>query len=143
MLKDVVFHGRSLLEAPLIFSGNETITDVEVILSNHQSTLTGVVTTADAGHAAVADYSVLVFPSDPGRLRNTERWARWVRPRLRGDFVVDDLLPGDYLAVAVAEVDDTQWQNADYLERFRSRATPVTLGDRDNKHIALELVPEP
>ncbi len=142
LLKDVVSDGRSMLDVPLVFSGNETITDVEVILSNHRSTLTGNVTTADAGHTAAADYSVLVFPSDPARLRNTERWARWARPRVRGDFVIDDLLPGDYLAVAVADVDETQWQNADYLERFRSRATPVTLGDRENKHIALELVPE-
>jgi hypothetical protein len=143
LLKDVVSHGRSLLDVPLVFSGNETITDVEVILSNHRSTLTGQVTIADAARAALADCSVLVFPSDPARLRNTERWARWARPRLRGDFAIDDLLPGDYLAVAVPDVDDTQWQNADYLERFRSRATPVTLGDRENKHIALELVPEP
>jgi Carboxypeptidase regulatory-like domain len=141
VLKDVVSQGRSLLDVPLVFSGSETITDVEVILSNHQSTLTGNVTTAD-GREAVADYSVLVFPSDPARLRNTERWARWARPRLRGDFAIDDLLPGDYLAVAVVDVDDTQWQNADYLERFRSRATPVTLGDRESKHVVLELVPE-
>ncbi len=142
VLKDVVSHGHSLLDAPLVFAGNETITDAEVVLSNHQSTLTGSVTTADAGHAPVSDYSVLVFPNDPARLRNTERWARWARPRLRGDFTIDDLLPGDYLAVAVTDVDDTQWQNADYLERFRSRATAVTLGDRERHQIVLELVPE-
>ena len=42
---------------------------------------------------------------------------------------MDDLLPGTYLAVAIAadDVDDTQWQNGDYLDRFRSRATRVTL----------------
>ena len=66
-------------------------------------------------------------------LRNARRWARWVRPDLRGDFVVDDLLPGAYLAVAVDEVDDAQWLNADYLARFRSRATRVTLGDGDKQ----------
>jgi hypothetical protein len=140
VLKDVVSHGRSLLDAPLVFKGNESIADAEVILSNHQSTLTGNVTTVD--NAPVADYSVLVFPADPARLQHAERWARWARPGLRGDFAVDDLLPGDYLAVAVADVDDTQWQNADYLERFRSRATPVTLGDRETRHVALDLVSE-
>ncbi len=143
LLKDVVLHGRSLLDSPLVFSGEEVITGVEVILSDHQSTLAGSVNGADAEHAPVLDCSVLVFPGDPARLQHAERWARWSRPHLDGRFVVDDLLPGDYLAVAVSDVDETQWQNADYLERYRSRATPVTLGDRERRHLVLELVDVP
>jgi len=91
----------------------------------------------------VADYSVLVFAEDRDLLRNARRWARWVRSSLRGDFIVDDLLPGTYLVVAVDEVDDTQWLNADYLSQFRSHATRVTLGDGDNKTLVLEMTSTP
>jgi hypothetical protein len=140
-LKDVLTGDRSLLDAPFDFKGGEEITGVRAVLTDHHPQLTGRVVTAEK--TPVTEYSVLVFAEDRARLRNAGRWARWVRPTLQGGFVVDDLLPGAYLAVAVDEVDDTQWLNADYLDRFRSRAVPVTLSDADKKTIVLEMMSPP
>ena len=86
----------------------------------------------------MSNYGVLIFPEDRTLLRSPRRVARWVRPNQQGRFFVDDLLPGSYLAVALDEVDEAEVWNADYLDRFRSRATRVTLGDREKKTIALE-----
>jgi hypothetical protein len=80
---------------------------------------------------------VLVFPENPGRYRDVRRLARWVRANQDGRFVVDDLLPGTYYALASDDVDDAQWANADYLEQFRARATRVTLQAGERKSIAL------
>jgi hypothetical protein len=52
---------------------------------------------------------------------------------------VTDLVAGDYLVAAAADVDDLQWQNAAYLDRFRSAATRVVLGDGETKSITVEL----
>jgi hypothetical protein len=144
-LKDVVAGGRSLLDAPPEFAGVEDITGVEVILSDRHSELGGRLVSPTASSSSPTDYSVLVFAEDRGLLRNARRWARWVRPNFGGGFIVDDLLPGTYLAVAVPadDVDETQWLNADYLDRFRSRAARVTLADREKKSIVLEMVDSP
>ena len=143
-LKDVVAGGRSLLDAPPEFAGGEDITGVVVILSNRHSELAGHLVSGTAPSSRT-DYSVLVFAEDRGLMRDARRWARWVRPNFGGGFIVDDLLPGTYLAVAVPadDVDETQWQNADYLDRFRSRAARVTLADREKKSIVLEMVDSP
>ena len=63
-----------------------------------------------------------------------------MRPNQHGRFAVDDLLPGVYLVVALDDVDDTEVWNADYLERFRSHATRVVLGDREKKTMTIERV---
>jgi hypothetical protein len=140
-LRDVLAGDRSLLDSPVDFKGGEEIADARVVLTEHHSQLNGHVVTEEK--MPVADYSVLVFAEDRDLLRNARRWARWVRPSLRGDFIVDDLLPGTYLVVAVDEVDDAQWLNADYLSQFRSHATRVTLGDGDNKTLVLEMTSTP
>jgi hypothetical protein len=130
---------RNLADEAIDFAGTEDVRDVRVIVTSHHSELTGTI----AGDATqiVSDWSVLVFAEDRERLHNSRRWARWTRPDLRGRFLADDLLPGTYLAVAVDDVDDTQWQNEDYLEQFRARAARITLGDGETKSIVLEAPP--
>ena len=81
-----------------------------------------------------ASLSVLVFPNNPLQAHRT----RWLRPDQLGRFIVTDLSPGDYLVAATADVDDLQWQNAAYLNRFRSAATRVAIGDGETKSITVE-----
>jgi hypothetical protein len=65
------------------------------------------------------------------------RRARWLRPDQNGRFILSGLPAGDYLAIAVAEVDDTVWSTAAYLDRFRAAATPITLAGGERTSIAL------
>jgi hypothetical protein len=97
-------------------------------------------TVIDADKKPVSNYGVLIFPEDRTLLRSPRRVARWVRPNQQGRSLVDDLLPGSYLAIALDDVDDVEVWNGDYLDRFRSRATRITLGDSEKKTIALERV---
>jgi hypothetical protein len=134
--KAILHDGQDLLDSPIDFTGNEALSDVQVVLTNRLSGLSG--TVIDADKRPVGDYGVLIFPEDRILLRSPRRVARWVRPNQQGRFFVDDLLPGSYLAIALDQVDEAEVWNADYLDRFRSRATRVTLGDREKKTIALE-----
>jgi hypothetical protein len=96
-------------------------------------------TAVDRDKVSIRVYSVLVFPGDRSRLRSPSRWTRWVRPDQNGRFTIDDLPPGDYLAIALDDVDEAEWLNADYLERLRPRATPLTLRPGEPQTITLEL----
>jgi hypothetical protein len=107
------------------------------VLTSRHAVLGGSV--VDAHNSTVRDYSVLVFPESEERLRHARRWARWERSNLDGRFRVDDLLPGEYLVVAVEGVDDADWSNADYLNQFRARATRVTLAEGDSRTLTLPL----
>lgn len=135
--KAIVYNGHDLLDSPIDFTGTEQLSGVQIVLTNRLSGLSG--TAIDAEKRPVNDYGVLIFPEDRALLRSP-RVARWGRPNQVGRFVVDDLLPGSYLAVALDDVDDAQVWNADYLDRFRARATRVLLDENENKTITLERV---
>jgi carboxypeptidase family protein len=137
IVKDVRLQGRSIADSPFDFKGGEDFRDVEVVLTNKHADLSGTVT--DAGNGAVRDYSVLVFPESEERLRHTRRWAQWGRSNQDGRFAVDNLLPGAYLVVAVEDVDDADWSNADYLNQFRAQATRVILAEGEKKTLTLTL----
>lgn len=130
--------GRDLTDAPIRFDANVNLDDVRVVITDRVARLSG--TVVDRERAAVTNYALLVFPDDPARLRNAPRWSRWVRPNHLGRFTVD-LLAGDYLAAVVGadEVDDSEWSNADYLERFRDRATRVTVRVGEQRSVTLTL----
>jgi len=138
-LKAIMYDGRDITDSSIDFKATTSIDGVRVVMTNRVATLEG--TAVDAQGATITDYSVLVFPADPTLAAHARRYARWARPNQDGRFVIDDLLAGEYLAVATTDVDDTQWQNADYLERFRPQATKLMLGESEKKTIALSLTP--
>ena len=137
-VKSITYAGRDISETPIDFKPATAINDVHVVMTSRVAMIEGAA--IDAQGSPLVDYSVLVFPEDRTRAAHARRFARWARPTSGGRFSIDDVLPGDYLAVAVTDVDDTQWQNADYLERFRAQATRVTLRESEKKTVMLTLV---
>ena len=139
-MKAILLDGRDITDGSIDVKPTTAIDNVRVVMTNRVATLEG--TAVDAQGTTLADYSVLVFPADGALAAHARRYARWARPNQEGRFVVDDLLAGEYFAVATNDVDDAQWQNGDYLERFRTQATKVTLGESDKKTIALPIAPQ-
>ena len=131
--KSITASGRSLLDVPFEFTGGQDLRDVVIVMTDRTAALTGSISSGSQAPLP-ATLSVLVFPRDSQQAHR----ARWLRPDQLGRFVVTDLSPGDYLVAAAAEVDDLQWQNAAYLNRFRSAATRVVLGDGETKSITVE-----
>jgi len=133
VVKAITHNGRNLLNVPIDFKSGEAVSGVEVLLTDKLSELSG--TVADRQQRPRTDCSVIVFAENrtflPGR-------ARWVRPDHTGRFVVEGLPAGEYLAIAVADVDDVEWATVAYLDRLRSSASHVTIADAEKKAIALE-----
>jgi hypothetical protein len=136
----ITHNGRNLIDSPINVKTGEELAGVEIVLTNRVARLHGTVT--DAANRLLTDYSVLLFPEDRTLLGNPRRLTRWIRPTTAGDFSIDTILPGAYLIAALDDVDDAQWLNADYLERFRPRATRIELGASEKKTVVLQRIDE-
>jgi len=61
------------------------------------------------------------------------------RPVDGGRFSVASLSPGEYLAIAVAQLDLDDWQDPSVLENLSRLATPFVLAPGDTKTLDLKL----
>ena len=132
VVKSITAAGRDLMDVPIEFKSGEDLRDVVIVLSDRETEVTGTVT--DEQRAPASGVSVLIFPDDKRRLPAR---ARWLRPDSSGNFTVSGLPPGDYFAALAEDIDDLQWTDAAYLDRFREQATPFRLGDAEHKMLPL------
>ena len=135
----IVHDGRSLLDKTIDFKGGETLEGVQVVLSDRGGTVSG--SAIDVQGTRVSDYFVLIFPEDassPARLR---RLANASRSNHKGEFTIENLPPGSYLAVAVDNVDDVMPPTAANLNRLRPSATRFTIEPGRATTVTVTLVP--
>jgi hypothetical protein len=53
------------------------------------------------------------------------------------------LLPGDYYAVAMTDVEQGAWTDPDFLSQARDRALKFSIADGEKKTIDLRVTPAP
>ncbi len=131
-VKSITAGGREVLDVPIDFTGGEDVRDVVITLTDRAAEISGRV--LDASGTPVNAASVLVFAQDR---RQLPRRAQWVKPDQQGRFVVSGLPSGVYLVALAADVDDTRWSTAEYLDTFRAYAARVTLADAEKKSLEL------
>ena len=137
-LKSVDAQGRDFTDAPADFSGGEKYDDVVITLTNRFPTLTG--TTAN-GRGAPLDAMVVVFAEDAAKWAEDSRMVRTTRSDKAGTFRMTAMPPGDYLAIALEYVLDGDWNDPQFLESLRDRATKVTLREGEPGTLALQVRP--
>lgn len=136
-LKHVFWRGQDVTDEGLALKG-DTVGDVEVVITARSTTVTGAVLDA-AGKQAV-DYVVVAFAEDSDKWGHQSRHLALARPDQQGGFVIKQLPAGRYLAAALPYIEDGEQADPEFLERLRSVATPFTLGDGDQKALALKVV---
>jgi hypothetical protein len=82
---------------------------------------------------------VVIFPQDRDKWTPNSRYTRLGRPDQDGRFKLTGLPPGDYHIVALDYVDPNDWNEPEYLERVRSKATSVTIGEGETKSVDLRI----
>ena len=116
-VKSVTFNGANITETPLDISAVGSVTGVEIVLTDKQTTLSGTVRTAQG---PISDYTVVIFPDTPRDPSVNARYLRVARPDQQGRFETKGLPPGDYFAVAVESLEQgRQWDPA-----FRKQVEP-------------------
>jgi hypothetical protein len=140
-LKSVRVDGREMIDTPIDFKGTESLSSVEVVLTNRAAQLTGSVTT-DGGQP-VKDFTVVVFPEDKALWTPDSRFFGTGRPDQDGRFKVMGLPGETYLVAALEYADPGEVRDPEYLEKLRAAATRVSVGEGEMKSLELKLVQVP
>jgi len=131
-LKAIRANGRDVTDETLSFgTKEESLADVEVVLTNSESGVIGRV--ADARGRVVTDYTVVVFATSADRWYQGSRFLAFTRPKMDGAFEIAGLPPAQYYVAAVDRLQGTagfgEWQDPAFLESIAPRAARVTVAD--------------
>ena len=135
-LKKVTLAGKDITDAAIDFQHGD-VDGLEVTLTSRGPTLGGTVTDDDK---PAADYSVIAFADDPARWVFPSRYFAQGRPGQQGNFRIQGLPPGNYLAVALPSVQGTEWQDPEFLQQYLGVATRVSLAEGETKTVSLKLI---
>jgi hypothetical protein len=141
-LKSVQYDGRDIIDTGLDLSDGHDIADVEVVLTNRQQLVTGLVTSAK-GEPAV-DATVMFFPQDSEEWTSPTRHIGNARPDQNGRYSMRMLPPGDYLVVAL-ESPNMNRRVADprqFYEELSRGAVRMTLREGDTRTLDLKVTPQ-
>jgi hypothetical protein len=139
-LNRVVVQDIDVGDSGIDVAPNAAIDNVIVEMTNRTHEVSGRVTDADG--ATVRDCFVIVFAQDPARWTVQTRFLATARPG-QDDLFHARLLPGDYYAVAMSDVEAGAWTDPEFLSHARDRATKFTIGDDEKKTIDLKVTPAP
>jgi hypothetical protein len=136
MLKAVMVSGRDYVDSAIEVQPGQTVTGMEIIVSNRVSSVSGGVTD-ERGQPAL-DTSVLIFPDDPAMWKQASRYLKSTRPDTEGRYRIDALPPSDnYLVIAVRDYEEGQVSDPAYLATIRGSATAFSLREGEAKLIDL------
>jgi len=136
-VKSITVNGKDASDLPIDVRGADQLT-ARVVLTNHVNELTG---TVRVGGQISMNANVVVFPDNPAQWAFPARRVRSTRVDKNGLFRVRALPAGQrYLAVAVDYLEQGEFQDPEFLQRMKPRATEITLGEADSKNIDLTLV---
>lgn len=137
MVKSVLQNGRDISEASLEMKTGETLSDVQVIVTNRVTGISGQLINSQG---APVDGTVIAFSSNAEKWVQDSRVVRAVRPTDDGGFQIIELPAGEYFIIAVDYVQDGMWNDPEYLESIRRDAQRVMVGDGNTPAVSLRLV---
>jgi len=137
-VKSVKLNGVDITDSGADFKPGESVSGLEVELTQRATSVTG--TVGDADGSLLKDYTVVVFAesAELWRLPMT-RWVSGARPDQEGRFKFQNLPPGAYLAVAVEYLPMGEWGDPELLDRLRSKGKRFTLSDGATETLSLRL----
>jgi hypothetical protein len=153
IVKAVNVNGRNLLDGPVTFQPGQQIRDVQVVVTDRQSSMAFQV--SDENGVATRDYVVVAYPVEKSRWSNGAR--TYLAPvvsnmdAMRMTTAVPGALPamatrpstmtglrsGDYYVIAVDDLEFEDTRDPAVLERLRSSATRVTVNEGEMAQVSL------
>ncbi|HWW85681.1 MAG TPA: carboxypeptidase-like regulatory domain-containing protein, partial [Vicinamibacterales bacterium] len=132
MLETIYVNGVDAADSPLWFGTKEqSISDVEVVLTNRLTEVVGMVT--DEYARPFGDADVIAFPIDRRLWFPTSRFVRRADVGRNGTFSLRELPPGDYYLAAVDKRDEiegiTEIGNPDFLVALEGGAARLTVAE--------------
>jgi Carboxypeptidase regulatory-like domain len=127
--KSAILDGQDTLDFPATL--RRSLEGAVITLTDKSTELSGLV--KDASEQVAPEYFVIVFPADRQLWTQQSRRVQSVRPSANGRYQVRNLPPGDYLLVALVDVEQGEWQDPSFLQRMAPNGIKVTLGEGEKK----------
>jgi hypothetical protein len=134
MLGSVLHDGTPLPKYRIHLDGRDA--DVDLLMVSSSASVSGWV--HDRAGSGAAGATVFVCASDPGRHRY--RGSRINQTTSEGRFQIGELPAGEYYAIALKQATRDEMLNPELLEKWRERATPLTLADGEERQIELDVI---
>jgi protocatechuate 3,4-dioxygenase beta subunit len=137
-LKAVMYDGHDVIDSGIDFTPGRTYEGLQIVFTQRVTDLSGLV--SDDRNRPVLDATVVIFPADREKWGFQTRYIRSARPDTNGRYNVKNLPPfGDYLVIAVRNLESGQATDPDFLTRAREEAKPFSLTDAETKSVDIRL----
>jgi hypothetical protein len=134
-MKSVYIDGHEVTDQPIEVKA-DSITGINVIFTDKISGLSG--TVRDTRGAGAADITVIAFPSDEKLWLPQSRQIVTARTDATGAYKLTAIPAGDYLVVAVDDVEQGEWFDPAFLDQMKDRATTAKIGEGEQKTLDLK-----
>ncbi len=129
--------GRDTLDTPIEIRPQQNVTDVVLTFRDDPSEITGRL--QDASGKAATDYHIVVFPMDRTHWIPNSRRIQAVRPSQDGKYTLRNLPAGEYLVVAIIDIEQGEWYDPAFLQRLAPSGMKLTLADGEKKTQDLQI----
>src|SRR5262245_22101955 len=126
-VKSVTVGGQDVSDLPVDIKAGQNVEHVRIVLTGQSTELSG--TVADGSGAGASRLRVMGFSTDRQYWRAQSRHIQTARTDATGAYRIRGLPAGDYLVIAVDDVEQGEWYDPAYLEQAQAGAKALSLNE--------------
>ena len=130
-MKSVNIGGQDVTDQPVDLKPGQNLDNVTIVLTDRSTEISGAV--RDGKGTGMPGMTVIAFSSDPQYWRPQSRHIQAARTDQTGAYRIRNLPAGDYLIMAVDDVEQGEWFDPAYLEQARTGARHVSITEGEKK----------
>jgi protocatechuate 3,4-dioxygenase beta subunit len=134
--KSLSVEGTDVTDTGIDFR-NTDVDGIDLVLTQQKTDLSGRVT--DTRGATVTNATVIAFADDPDQWSMPAQKVRSAQLDQDGKYRIQGLRPGEYLVIAVDEIEPGEESDPELLEQYRHHASRVTVGEGETRAADLTL----
>jgi hypothetical protein len=138
-MKSVRVRSRDITDQPVMLTAD--LNDVEIVLTDRVTTVSG--TVFEAGGMAATSATVVIMVDDPQKWGPHSRFIRRVRTNASGRFTIQGLPAGRYIGVALQYLLAGDEGNPELLTRLRPLGQALMLDDAGSSAVTINVSPHP
>jgi len=131
LLRTASIGSQDTLDIPVALRPGQPLPAASVVFTDRTATLSGIL--RNPPDDTTPNHTIVLFPVDPSLWQPRSRRIDGVPVSPDGTFAFNNLVPGDYLAAAVDDVEPGEWFDPAFLQRIAGRATRIPIGEGEQK----------